>query len=102
MSKQASSQWFEQLLQPVKNELLLREALEPARRSELNEKLKREDQLAVKRTIFVSALTLFNLSLAAVYAIAKTPPSKRVIVMPILFCSMVLCTYKLGVQWLNR
>jgi hypothetical protein len=76
---------------------------------ELNETLSPLDTLALKRRVFFSGITLFNLSLLSVYGafrIASSPGTingvSRMLLIPLIMGAFTVGVYKIGLQWLNR
>lgn len=101
-----SRQGASSLLSGLKSELALRSFFGSSLQVELNEKLAAVDTLSLKRTVFLSGITLFNFSLFSLYAAFKVITSRRVpsklLVVPVLLGLFTMGVYKIGLQWLNR
>jgi hypothetical protein len=93
--------WWEAVSGSVRRQLGLREVLLPARKAELNEKLRAEDKLQMKWTLFLSTFVLFNFSLGSVYWLWRGSVGSRVLRGSVLGLGFCVCAYKLGVEWLN-
>lgn len=67
----------------------------PLRTSEMSFKIKEEDKLNIKYTVFASMFILFNTSLLSLYFTFKGKNSNRLIKAPIILGCFSILAYKL-------